>query len=98
LQPTVSENLGLLRRCFDHRAALQQVHGRIVFTLELDASGAVRGGASQPPAGQEGLARVAGCMLESIKEWRFAARRLPGATVVTIPLSLVESRDGRAAP
>jgi tetratricopeptide (TPR) repeat protein len=54
--------------------------GAITLTLESDATGAIKGAATEPAAGQAGLAQIAGCVGEHAKHWMLPKRGMAGTT------------------
>jgi len=62
--------------------------GALTVTLEIAANGEVQGVATDPAAGEAGLAKVAACAAAKIKAWQFPARTKPGTTRVKIPYQL----------
>ncbi len=59
--------------------------GTIKLTIDVQPDGSVSAVASDPAAGKEGLAAVAGCLSEAIKGWSFPARTVPGLTRLIYP-------------
>ena len=59
------------------------VSGALAVTLEIDQQGAVRGVATDPPRGAEGLAQVAECVDARARAWQLPARVRPGTARVT---------------
>lgn len=57
--------------------------GSIKLSIEIDTSGAVVGVNTDPPAGQQGIAAVGGCLRDAATKWRFPGRSKPGKTTVT---------------
>lgn len=62
--------------------------GNLGLTLEADASGAIKGAATEPKAGAADLAAVAGCVIERTKAWKLPKRGMPGATRVKLTYAL----------
>lgn len=62
------------------------LEGSIKLSIEVDHTGKVAGAASDPAAGADGLARVAGCALDRARGWSFPSRTVPGKTVLDIPV------------
>ena len=54
--------------------------GTISVTLESDATGAIKGAATEPAAGVADLAQVAGCVGEHAKRWMLPKRGMAGTT------------------
>jgi tetratricopeptide (TPR) repeat protein len=59
------------------------VGGELSFTAEINVAGEVTGVSTDPAAGAAGLAKVAGCVAERAKAWKFPTRTLPGTTRLT---------------
>ncbi len=75
------------------------LEGSIKLSIEVDHTGKVAGAASDPAAGAEGLARVAGCAIDRSRGWTFPSRTVPGKTVLDIPIQFrVQPPAGAAAP
>jgi hypothetical protein len=61
-------------------AANPKVGGTVTLTLESDASGVIKGAATEPKAGLADLPAVAGCVLEHAKAWKLPKRGMAGST------------------
>lgn len=75
--------------CYDHE--LQQdarLGGTVALQLEVSDKGVVTGAASEPGAGQDGVAAVAGCAIEAARGWVFPARTRAGVTRISIAYAL----------
>jgi len=60
------------------------VSGSLKITLDVQDDGRVSGGATEPAAGQEGLAAVAQCVIDTAKgSYDFGGRSVPGLTRVS---------------
>ena len=85
-------NLVLARRetlaaCYEAALVTQPVlDGALRLTIEIEASGAVVGATSEPAAGAEGMAQVAGCAIAEARKWTFPSRAVPGTTALAMPL------------
>ncbi|HET6612387.1 MAG TPA: AgmX/PglI C-terminal domain-containing protein [Kofleriaceae bacterium] len=71
--------------------------GTVKLMIDVDSTGEVAGATSEPPAGQDGLARVAGCLDEAARSWTFPARSVPGKTSLTVPFTLSMAAPAEAA-
>lgn len=73
--------------CYES-ALLRQpgLEGSLRLSIEIDATGAVGGAKSEPGAGAEGMAQVAGCVIERARTLSFPSRTVPGKTVLATPL------------
>lgn len=79
----------VLRACYE--GGLQrdpELEGGLTLTIEVSSEGEVKGGKTEPGAGEEGLAAVAGCALERAKTWSFPGRTTDGTTVMAVPFTL----------
>jgi len=77
-----------LQGCYD--AVLQgnkDLQGSIKVTIDVNQDGTVPSVATEPAAGQDGLAAVAECTIAEIKTWSFPARSVPGLTRLIYPIS-----------
>jgi len=58
--------------------------GTVTVNLEADATGAVKGVATEPKSGLADLAAVAGCVTEVAKTWKLPKRGMPGTTRIKL--------------
>lgn len=65
-----------------------KLSGTLTLVLESDQTGAIKGAASEPAAGAQGLAAVAGCAVEHAKQWKLPQRGMAGNTRIKISYSL----------
>jgi len=65
-------------------AADPATSGPLALNLEVAATGEVKGVATEPAAGQAGMAGVAGCVAERAKGWTFPSRTKPGVTRIAV--------------
>lgn len=78
-----------VRACYESVLLGNRVlDGSLVLRIEIDNTGAVTGAATDPAEGLEGMAQVAGCVLEQVREWKFPSRTVPGTTTMSIPFLL----------
>jgi hypothetical protein len=61
-----------------------ELAGNVVVNLESDASGAVKGVATEPKAGAADLSAVAGCIANRVKQWKLPRRGMAGATRIKL--------------
>lgn len=61
-------------------AANPKLAGQVELVLEADASGEIKGGASEPKAGVADLPATAGCLLAAARTWKLPKRGMPGNT------------------
>jgi hypothetical protein len=62
-----------------------ELAGEIKVVVDIAETGEVSGVTTEPAAGQEGLAAVAGCLEQHIRTWGFPARTVPGLTRLLFP-------------
>lgn len=62
--------------------------GTLSVTLESDQSGQIKGVATEPKAGMEGMSAVAGCVAEAAKQWHLPKRGMAGTTRVKLSYSM----------
>jgi tetratricopeptide (TPR) repeat protein len=62
--------------------------GNLSVMLESDASGEIKGVATEPRAGQADMAAVATCAAERAKSWKLPKRGMPGTTRIKATFSL----------
>lgn len=65
-----------------------KLSGLLSLTLEIDHTGAVKGAASEPAAGLDGVPAVAACAIEHARRWTFPSRTVPGKTTIRLPYLL----------
>jgi hypothetical protein len=73
------------------------LEGSLRLSIEIDAAGTVGGAKSEPGAGAEGMALVAGCVIERARTWSFPSRTVPGKTVLAAPLEFRRQVAGQTA-
>jgi len=82
-----------IQSCYEAAlGANPKLGGTIALTLESDASGVIKGAASEPAAGQAGLAAVAGCASERAKRWTLPKRGMSGNTRIKLSYALAVKR------
>jgi len=62
--------------------------GTVALNLESDATGVIKGIATEPKAGAAGLSAVAGCVADRAKQWRLHRRGMPGNTRIKMSYTL----------
>ncbi|HEX3761042.1 MAG TPA: AgmX/PglI C-terminal domain-containing protein [Kofleriaceae bacterium] len=62
--------------------------GNVVVNLEADATGAIKGVATEPKAGAADLSAVAGCIAGRVKQWKLPKRGMPGTTRIKLTFAL----------
>jgi hypothetical protein len=65
-----------------------ELAGNVVVNLEADASGAIKGVATEPKAGAADLSAVAGCIANRAKQWKLPKRGMAGATRIKLTFGL----------
>ncbi|HEX4449355.1 MAG TPA: AgmX/PglI C-terminal domain-containing protein [Kofleriaceae bacterium] len=78
-----------VQACYEHALATNpKLTGTLVLNLDVDQTGTVKGASTQPNAGAQDLAAVAGCVGERAKAWKLPARAngkgAPGSTRIKI--------------
>ncbi len=74
--------------CYEAALLTQpKLDGSLELTIEIDARGEVSGATTKPGAGAEGMPKVAGCVIERARTWKFPSRTVPGKTTLTAPLA-----------
>src|SRR5690606_18056782 len=88
-----------VQACYEERlVANPKLGGTLVVTLEADQTGAIKGVATEPRAGQADLAAVAGCVAERARTWVLPKRGMPGTTRVKATFTLAASQPAAASP
>lgn len=78
-----------VQACFEERlVGTPKIAGALVVTLESDQTGAIKGVATEPKAGQADLAAVAGCVAEHARKWSLPKRGQAGTTRVKATFNL----------
>jgi tetratricopeptide (TPR) repeat protein len=85
----VSRHLQEVQACYEERlVGSPKLGGSLVVTLDSDQSGAIKGVATEPKAGQADLAAVASCVAEHARQWNLPKRGMAGTTRVKVPFAL----------
>jgi len=85
----VSRHLQEVQACYEERlVGNPKLGGSLVVSLDSDQSGAIKGVATEPKAGQADLAAVAGCVAEHARKWNLPKRGMAGTTRVKVPYTL----------
>jgi len=61
--------------------------GTMTLNLESDATGVIKGTATEPKAGLADMSAIAGCVAEHAKSWKLPTRGRPGSTRVKLSYS-----------
>ena len=78
-----------VQTCYE--ASLQgnpKLGGTLTVNLESDASGTIKGVATEPKGGIADMAAVAGCVAEHAKQWKLPKRGMAGSTRIKLTYSL----------
>ena len=71
LTPLLSRHNQEVQACYEQAlAADPKLAGTLVVNLDADQTGAITGASTDPKAGMEGVAAVAGCVAEHARAWR----------------------------
>jgi tetratricopeptide (TPR) repeat protein len=85
----VSRHSQEVQACYEERLVQNpKIGGTLVVTLDSDQSGAIKGVATEPKAGQADLAAVASCVAERARKWNLPKRGMAGTTRVKVPFAL----------
>jgi len=68
--------------------------GTLALTLDSDASGVIKGVATEPAAGLADLAAVAGCVADHAKQWKRPKRGMAGSTRIKMSYTLAVKSAG----
>ena len=78
-----------VQACYEETlAANPKLAGPITVTLESDATGDIRGAASDPKAGMADMSAVATCILANVKNWKLPKRGMAGNTRIKLVYQL----------
>jgi tetratricopeptide (TPR) repeat protein len=69
-------------------AANPKLGGTLTVNLEVDATGAVKGVATDPKSGLADMSAVAGCVTETAKGWKLPKRGMPGTTRIKLAYTM----------
>ncbi len=74
-----------IQACYEETlAANPKLSGTVTVTLESDATGDIKGAASEPKAGAADLSAVAGCIVQHAKTWKLPKRGMAGNTRIKL--------------
>jgi hypothetical protein len=83
--------------CYDTQLQRDaKLGGAMTLRLEVSDKGVVTGASSEPGAGQDGIAAVAGCTVAAARGWVFPARTRPGVTRIAVAYGIFVARVDRA--
>lgn len=75
--------------CYEQGLASNpKLGGNVVVNLESDQTGAIKGVATEPKAGAEGMAMVAGCIEKRVKAWKLPTRAQAGSTRIKLTYAM----------
>jgi len=78
-----------VKACYEERlVSNSKIGGTLVVNLESDQTGAIKGVATEPKAGQADLAAVAGCVVEYARKWNLPKRGMAGTTRIKVTYML----------
>ena len=69
-------------------AANPKIGGNIIVNIESDQTGVIKGVSTEPKAGQDNLAMVAGCIEKRVKSWKLPTRAQAGSTRIKLTYAL----------
>jgi tetratricopeptide (TPR) repeat protein len=72
-------------------SANPKLGGSLTLLLESDETGVIKGAASEPKGGLDGMAAVAGCAVEQAKTWKLPKRGSKGATRMKLSYNLARA-------
>lgn len=88
-----------VQACYEERLVMSpKIGGTLVVTLDSDQSGAIKGVATEPKAGQADLAAVAGCVTDHARKWNLPKRGMAGTTRVKATFALAPAAPPAPAP
>jgi tetratricopeptide (TPR) repeat protein len=78
-----------VQACYEqYLSANNKLAGSLALMLESDQSGAIKGAATEPKAGQADIAGVATCVLDHARKWKLPTRARPGTTRLKLMFTL----------
>ncbi len=69
-------------------AANPKIGGNVVVNLESDQTGAIKGVSTDPKAGAQDMAMVAGCIEKRVKGWKLPTRAQAGSTRIKLTYAM----------
>jgi tetratricopeptide (TPR) repeat protein len=88
-----------IQACYERGlAANPKLSGTLTLNLESDQTGAMKGASTEPKAGAEGMAGVAGCVEAKAKTWKLPHRAQAGSTRIKMTYSMSAATPKPAAP
>jgi tetratricopeptide (TPR) repeat protein len=78
-----------IQACYEHGlAANPKIGGNLIVNIESDQTGAMKGVATEPKGGAEGMAMVAGCVEKRVKGWKLPTRAQAGTTRIKLTYAM----------
>ena len=78
-----------VQSCYEAgQVANPKLGGTVTLNLESDASGVIKGVATEPKAGAAELSAVAGCIAERARQWKLPKRGMAGNTRIKMSFAL----------
>jgi hypothetical protein len=78
-----------VQACYEHALGSNpKLAGTLVVSLESDQTGDIKGVATEPAGGLQGMAAVATCVTERAKKWKLPTRAQAGSTRIKASYSL----------
>ena len=78
-----------IQACYEQGLASNpKLGGNLVVNLESDQSGAIKGVATEPKGGAEGMAMVASCVEKRVKAWKLPSRAQAGSTRIKLTYAM----------
>jgi tetratricopeptide (TPR) repeat protein len=78
-----------IQACYERGlAANPKLGGTLVVNVETDQTGVMKGVATEPKAGAQDMAMVAGCVEKRVKAWKLPTRAQPGSTRIKLTYAL----------
>lgn len=85
-----------IQACYEQGlAANPKLAGNLVVNFESDQTGAIKGVTTEPKAGMENMAKVAGCVEKRVKAWKLPTRAQAGSTRVKLTYSMSPKKDAK---
>jgi tetratricopeptide (TPR) repeat protein len=88
-----------IKACYERGlAANPKLSGTVTLDLESDQTGAIKGTATEPKAGAQDMAMVAGCVENHAKAWKLPHRAQAGSTRIKLTYSMALAAPAPAGP
>jgi hypothetical protein len=87
-----------VQACYEHTLTTDaKLAGSLTVHLDSDASGAIKGVATEPKAGAGGMSAVASCVAEHAKGWKLPKRGMAGTTRIKLSYALSPKQTAKSA-